>query len=102
MRVATPCCTCRSTWLWGPCATAGAISTPSFMGPGWRTGALGRARARRCSVVWWRGGEWGGPETGGQRGGGRDEGALRAQGAQGPEVRSRDAGVLDVAHDDDA
>ena len=50
IRTATPFRTCSSISDWVPAATSGAISTPSFIGPGWRTTASGRARARRSRV----------------------------------------------------
>ena len=50
MRTATPAATWVVTRDRGPDATAGSISTPSFMGPGWSTTTSGRHARSRSSV----------------------------------------------------
>ena len=52
MRIASPAETCASIRLCAPCATSGAISTPSFIGPGCITTACGAAAATRSAVSW--------------------------------------------------
>ena len=51
MRTATPFVTCSSTSDRAPCATAGEISTPSFIGPGCMTSTPGAAFLSRSSVI---------------------------------------------------
>src|SRR5439155_585491 len=50
IRTATPFVTCASMSERVPCATAGSISIPSFIGPGCITGAPERIRATRSAV----------------------------------------------------
>src|SRR4030065_507891 len=69
MRTATPFVTCSSMVDCSERATAGDISTPSFMGPGCMTSAPGRARASRSSFT--REGRGGAARRGGG-GGARD------------------------------
>src|SRR3989304_1845073 len=103
MRTATPFVTCSSITDWRLPATAGEISTPSFMGPGCMTSAPGRAQASRSSVTWERGA--GSPAGAGPGRGQRRRAAehdLGADGSQRPEVRAGDAAVGDIADDNDA
>src|SRR6476661_1218267 len=51
MRTATPLVTCGRMTLWGPSATSLSISTPRFMGPGWRISRSFGARASRSRVT---------------------------------------------------
>src|SRR3989304_5834185 len=107
MRTATPFVTCSSMVDCRERATAGDISTPSFMGPGGMTSAPGRGRARGAPFTPGRAaasreggglldGVFAGPHAvGEERGRGADD-DIRPQGRQPPDVGAGHAAVGDV------